>query len=621
MVALLRMALGRIVAPLEVTTQPTADIGPTAAHPEVSGASSFFLFAFAVYFAVFIVMKPSLTPDELYYVLAAESLIRDRDLALANDYSSETLTHFGAPDVVKAAPDVYLARGEMLTFPVTGMALLLAPALYATRSLIVLRVEMIVLAALLAQQLWLLLAHLLLARRRWIALAWTAALFCPPLLLYSAQLLPELPAALLVIVALRMLLRPNPSPRHLIIAGATAALLPWLHVRFLVVAVGVLAGVAYHTLRQRGRAGRTPQSWCWPFVPGLVSIAGLMLAAWLTYGRWPFTWAVSVDSTWDLATVYRYAIGALLSPAYGWLPFAPIHWLGMAGLVPLVWRYRGVTAAILLAIAAYLLVIGRPYDTSASLPGRYLVVLAPLITVPLAAALARNRTIQWAGVILLAASLGMGGFAVTHARGLYPDISGRVYVAPFATLQELYPLIPGRTPGFKMTAAEAPHIIGRLDLARGALLAAPGADSPGVLAYGPHRSLSEGVYIARFTLAAEPVDLTRPVAILDIMQEPEGVIARREVLASELPASGEYSEHVLPFRTGGGRALQARVQWLGNGPLRFKEAEVSLLPGRSRQEQQFPYWPRVLFWLTAVLLVGGFLVLDEEQDISQIPRD
>ena len=554
-------------------------------------------------------MQPRTSPDELHYLLAAESLIHDHDLALADNYTPEALARFHAPDWIQTAPDAYLARGNALTFPLLGMALLLAPALYGTASLLVVRVEMIVLAALLAQQVWLLLADLRVASGRWAMLGWVAAVFCPPVLLYSSQILPDLPAALLVVLALRLLLQPEPTGRQLLVAGIVAALLPWLHLRFAVLGAGLLLGVAYHALRCRRQGRARGGRWPLPLAPGLVSVAGLVVAALSTYGRpLPPTWAVGAEGTWGFATVYRYAVGALLSPGYGWLPFAPVHWLGLAGLVPLVWCHRKVVPAILLGVAAYLLVIGQPYELGANLPARYVVVLVPLIAVPLAVAVATNRTMQGAGVLLLAASLGLGGVAVTHARELYPDISGRTYLAPFAVLQELYPIVPGPTPGFKMTAAQAPHITGRLDADAGALVAEPGRDQPGHLAYGPYVSLSEGAYVARFTLAAAPDDPTRPVAILDIMQHPDTVIARREVLPSELPPQGGYAEHALPFRTEGGRGVQARVQWLGNGELRFQEVEVALLPVRNPQEQRFPYWPRALFWMTAALFIGSLLV-------------
>ena len=65
--------------------------------------------------------------------------------------------------------------------------------------------------------------------------------FCIPLLVFASQIYPELPGALLVVVALRVMVRRAASPSALALGSTAAAALVWLHVRYLPLSLGVLA--------------------------------------------------------------------------------------------------------------------------------------------------------------------------------------------------------------------------------------------------------------------------------------------------------------------------------------------------------------------------------------------
>ena len=71
----------------------------------------------------------------------------------------------------------------------------------------------------------------------------SAVVGCSPLLVFASQIYPEFPAALLIVVALRVMVRHASSPAALALGATAGAALVWLHVRYLPLAMGVFAGL------------------------------------------------------------------------------------------------------------------------------------------------------------------------------------------------------------------------------------------------------------------------------------------------------------------------------------------------------------------------------------------
>ena len=156
-----------------------------------------FALALAAYLAVFLVLRPDVTGDEPHYLLVAESIAYDGDVELTNDYASRDRTlrilpFFPLGPHLHAAD--YKGSGELRPLHGVGLSALLAPAV-ALGGVTGARLVMVLIAALLADQLYRLLRALGF-RRRYRALAWAAVVFCLPLLVFSSQIYPELPAAL-----------------------------------------------------------------------------------------------------------------------------------------------------------------------------------------------------------------------------------------------------------------------------------------------------------------------------------------------------------------------------------------------------------------------------------------
>src|SRR5581483_5896251 len=96
----------------------------------------------------------------------------------------------------------------------------------------------------------------------------------------------------------------------------------------------------------------------WRSVLPLLAVAssGLLEAAffWHLYGSiWPTRVyeRLGTNLGWSPARLYQHGLGAILNPSYGWLPFAPVQWLGLCGL-PLAWKRWGwpAVAAVVVAV-------------------------------------------------------------------------------------------------------------------------------------------------------------------------------------------------------------------------------------------------------------------------------
>ena len=248
---------------------------------------------------------------------------------------------------------------------------------------------MVLIAALVADQLFRLLRDLGF-RRRYGFLAWVAVAFCYPMLVFSGQIYPELPAALLILVALRVMVRWASSPFALASGSSAAALLVWLQVRFIPLAFGVLLGLVIAACRAHWQGAASPRP---------TGLSGIVRAAWgevalstrVLAREWrtvtvplavPFLAYLAIfaavsyhlygtahptapyDAFYDNGVgsagrsfPYEFALADLLDPVQGWIPYAPVHWLGLAALGCLVLRWRWAAAACIAVPVGYELVI------------------------------------------------------------------------------------------------------------------------------------------------------------------------------------------------------------------------------------------------------------------------
>lgn len=327
--------------------------------------------------------------DEPYYLWMTASIIADGDIDLSNNVAvnlHERLTRYPHADGGISHYAGYLPTYSMLLLPgflaggISGALL-----------------SQVLLAALLAVQLFrLLTAAYPGSPGRFPALI--AAAFTPPLLTLTTHCYPEIAAAFLLTVALRLLLAPGLQRGNIVMVGGIAALLPWLHERYVYLAAALLL-----VLVLRGR-----RAWRWMLAVGAgVVLSGMALRGframfippgfvpgglWLAPGQF-------------VSQVLRYYIdqeyGLLfLSPVYLLLPLAVILAARSRRLPELL----GLT--VLAAFAAFHGLF-RIWGAG-SVGGRYLAPMVPALALLLVPVFARQgRWFRGITYALLAGSLGL----------------------------------------------------------------------------------------------------------------------------------------------------------------------------------------------------------------------
>jgi hypothetical protein len=316
--------------------------------------------------------------DEPHYLVMAQSLWRDHDLDLRDEYQQEEWAEF-APGPLR--PHWGAPRSDGRPFPAhsPGLPLLLAPAYAALgREGCVLLMALIAAGAALACRQLALQAT---GDRAAALAAWLAATG-PPLFFYSFHLYTEAPSALAAGGSLALLLG-APGPAAAALAGLCAAALPWLHVKMIpaAAALGLVALV-----RLRGRA-----------LAAFLLVAGAAATAFSLYYWSVFRVAsplalyggVPADAQ---ALTWRSLAGLFLDRSFGLLPIAPVFLLALAGL-PALLRRREAWPHVLLGLAVLVpLLSWRMWWGGQCPPARFLVPMLPLLAVALALRLARGRT-------------------------------------------------------------------------------------------------------------------------------------------------------------------------------------------------------------------------------------
>jgi hypothetical protein len=370
-----------------------------------------FLVAFGVYFCAFAVMSPVPEGDQPHYEIEAMSLAYDQDRDVSNDYATPVRFQpiFG-PVVGDTHARRYRRGGPVVLISNVGLPLLLAPGVPLLKEFQVAapykarwpwHLEMIFLAALAAQVLYRILRRLRPEERFLRTAVWASVVFSAPMVVYASQIYPEIPAALLALIAVDAMLRT--ATRNTILSGALAvSLMPWLHVRYFPIALFLAVGLAIRAVSALPSGQRPPRvalrRAAWALAPLFASVAIMLIAFEHWYGS-PLLDAQYQGAgaqSHSLSGAYRYLAGALWSSERGWLPFAPVALLALAA-VPYVWRRYGRWALYggVVAVGYLVLLAVQNADPGFSFAGRYEVILMPMAAIPLLLLLSEFRPARW----------------------------------------------------------------------------------------------------------------------------------------------------------------------------------------------------------------------------------
>ena len=373
--------------------------------PRLAGLSGWALFfaALLVSLAAGLRYAAWLPPsgDEPHYLVMAQSLWRDHDLDLRDEYETEEWSEF-TPGPVR--PHWGSPRADGRPFPAhsPGLPLAVAPA-YAAGG----RAGAVVLMALVAAGAALVCRRLTLSvagDAEAVAWAWLAAVG-PPLFFYSFLVYTEGPSLLCAGLALLLLTR-SPGVGGAATAALAASALPWLHLK-MVPAAAALGLVALARLRGRPRAA----------FAAVALVAGAAFAAYYAsvfgvasplaiYGGMP---ADARVYTW------RAPAGLLLDRSFGLLPIAPVFLLALAGIPALVSR-RAAWPHVLVGLAVLAPALSwRMWWGGQCPPARFLVPALPFLAAALAVRLAGgpHGLARWR-IGLLAAGYALAARAVVE---------------------------------------------------------------------------------------------------------------------------------------------------------------------------------------------------------------
>jgi len=229
-------------------------------RPRSFPAAAAFLLPLAAYavFASGLVFRPfPITGDEPHYLLLTKSLLEDGDIDLGNNYREQDYLEFYPGWLDTHARPGKKGPESLYSRHMPGLSLMLVPAYAAGRGvgkllasftgdpgirtrvmILFIRLFLCGVTAVLCGFFYLL-ARRVLQRPSQALLAWGVLSFASPVLFYSHKIYPEIPASLLLLTALWLsVLAPRNNPGRLSLAGASIGLLPWLGIKYAVLAAG-----------------------------------------------------------------------------------------------------------------------------------------------------------------------------------------------------------------------------------------------------------------------------------------------------------------------------------------------------------------------------------------------
>ncbi len=391
--------------------------------------------------------------DEPHYLIITQSLLEDGDLRIENNHRQRDYAAYYAgdlqPDAIQRGRD-----GAIYSIHAPGLSVFVLPAfaLFGYRG----AEAMLLLAAALAS--W------LIWRIGWRVagdpvagwFAWAAVAGSATFLLQSFQIFPDMVGAVPVAAAVLLYLRlgrgaREVGPRGLVVVSVLLAALPWLHTRFVVLAVGWGLAIAWRLMRDAfvapgQRAGRL----LWFLTVPAVSAAAWFGFFWIIYGTPNPAAPYGGEPSTSLAFIPGGLTALLFDEQFGLLVYTPV--LGAAALA--VFARRGdrvtreaalallITAAYFAAVAAYWMWwAGRP-----AVPARFATAGLPGLAVPLAlvwhrAAEPRRRLLT----LLLGSSLAISALVLAVGRGVlaWNDRTGQArwleWLNPVVNLPRVWP--------------------------------------------------------------------------------------------------------------------------------------------------------------------------------------
>jgi hypothetical protein len=348
-------------------------------------------------------------------------------------------------------------------------------------------------------------------------------------------------------------------------------------------------------------------------VPFAVVLASIAVAFEHWYGspdpRTPYyAYSTTTLGGGGLQAVYDYVLHDLFNPLVGWIPFAPVHWLGLAALGCVVlWFGWPAAAAIAVAIGYEVALASSAPLGGWGLPARYLLIVIPLIAVPIAVVIQQIRLARVVFVPLLAGSLVLTVAGVRNFEGLYPA-GERQHIWGLRSIAPAFPVtLPPLPPtSFLLSPGQARTQTGRVQGSE--VVARAGKDKPGFMLWGPYSPLKAGAYKATFSLSATGVRRDAHVAVIEVIGGADRVFVREFLKANQLQPGRRLTALRVSFATPGELPIQTRVFYQGQGTVRSGPVLVKRIEPEGGPAARLRDWPLAFLWVGGTTLIGALFV-------------
>lgn len=359
--------------------------------------------------------------DEPHYLAATQSILKDFDLKVANNYASgDYLDYFPGrlePHFLKRS-----TSGEIYSIHAPGVSIIVLPA-FAVAGYVGAVLTMILIAALTAALTW---------RLAWrvsgsVPGAWAgvAAVFATtPYFFHIFTIYPEIIGSLCVAIGAWLLIDladgREVSNRRVIATGAALALLPWLHSRFAVIAAVLGVVIVLRLAARPSAVNAIARFLAVPMIAGAAWFAFF----WIIWGSPSPTAPYGPDTGTSASYIAKGLIGLVFDQQFGVLITAPIYVMTVAGMIALFRQSPRLAIELVLLVVPYAITVASyaMWWAGNAAPARFLVAIVPLAALPIALVGTRIVTVLLVIVsIALAAPRGFvesGRFIFNNRGGL-----------------------------------------------------------------------------------------------------------------------------------------------------------------------------------------------------------
>ena len=326
--------------------------------------------------------------DEPQYLMVAESLLHDFDLALDRDFAEKRyLAFFDRP--LEPHFRIRGPEGQIYSLHAVGLPVLILPA-YAMGGYPAASFFMALLAAFLVREIRRLCREVTGDDATSSGVAWLVGL-APPILHFAGLIFTEIPAALLFCTGLRTSAF-GFSKRSGLVSALCAALLPWLNVRYAILSTAIVLALLARLWRERESRALPAHRWLAPLSTLALSALAIALYHYTLWGFFDPRRVYGRRREFSLDFLPEGLPGLFLDQEFGLFVFAPVFALAFAGWRAAWRRSRAFAVAGLIAFVGVVATasVWPMWRGGFNPPARFLVPLTPVLASGVALVLRRG---------------------------------------------------------------------------------------------------------------------------------------------------------------------------------------------------------------------------------------